>query len=260
MSIAALTLLLLAADPAATVPDTLYALHTRVHVRANEELDSDHLRVLARKNVTLWLSTRTNSLRASTLESINRFGEAWISLRAPVDEADARQLNKVATAGIWLETKDLDGARRVLGPRKLALKLSGPLEAALAEKLKKLRPSEISWVAPAQVDLLSWSLFRALPGRKLLLRGTDELWPTQCPANPSSSEPTMQVGLESAEKLLEGAFPCGRAPRIEVPLTVDRAAVQALLVREPSVELVIDVGDDPLKASKAKRLLDALGF
>jgi hypothetical protein len=55
-------------------------------------------------------------------------------------------------------------------------------------------------------------------------------------------------------------FPCGRGPRIEVPLDVDRAMLQSLLVREPSTELVIDLGDDPRSVSKARRLLDDLGL
>ncbi len=252
--------LLCAEPPAAPAPSGLPALGTRVHLRASEELDPDLLRPLARKNVILWLSTRTNTLRASTLDTVNRFGEAWLGFRAPVTEAEARQLAKVPLAGLWIDAADLDGARRVLGPRRLAVKLVGPLDAVLAQKLKNLKPTEVSWAAPAEVDLLSWSLFRALPGRKMLLRNADEIWPVKCPAAPSSAEPTVQLPLASLERLEDGAFPCGRAPRIVVPLTLELAAAQALLVKEPSAQLVIEVGEDPLKASKARRLLDALGF
>jgi len=137
----ALTLLgvVLAADPKpAEAPSIFLATSVRVHLRASEELEPDHLRALARQNVTLWLSTRSNTLRASTLETINKFGEAWIALRAPVRESDARQLSKVPRAGLWIDAKDLDGARRVLGPRRLAINLHGPLDGALFEKLQKL--------------------------------------------------------------------------------------------------------------------------
>ena len=45
-----------------------------------------------------------------------------------------------------------------------------------------------------------------------------------------------------------------------MPLDVDRAVLQSLLVREPSTELVIELGDDPRMVSKARRLLDDLGL
>ena len=255
-----LLLLLLAAEPAPEPPPIFLATSIRVHLHASEELDPDYLRALARKNVTLWLSTRTNTLRASTLETINKFGDAWIALRAPVREADARQLGKVPSAGLWIDVKDLDGSRRVLGPRRLAINLSGALDAVLFEKLQKLRPAETIWRAPPEVDLLSWGLFRQLPGRKVLIRSASELWPVDCPLDPAASEPTLQAEVGAGAKIAGRGFPCGRGPRIEVPLDVDRAVLQRLLVREPSTELVITLGDDPRMVSKARRLLDDLGL
>ena len=256
----ALTLLgvVLAADPKpAEAPSIFLATSVRVHLRASEELEPDHLRALARKNVTLWLSTRSNTLRASTLETINKFGEAWIALRAPVRESDARQLSKVPRAGLWIDAKDLDGARRVLGPRRLAINLHGPLDGALFEKLQKLRPAETIWRAPPEVDLLSWGLFRQLPGRKVLARSSAEPWPVQCPADPPDGEPTVQASVATLGATGQG-FPCGRGPRVEVPLDVERAMLQRLLVKEPSTELVIEIGEDPRLVSKARRLLDDL--
>ena len=251
--IAAALLLLLAADP----PAIFLATSVRVHLHASEELDPDYLRALARKNVTLWLSTRTNTL-TSTLETINKFGDSWIALRAPVSESDARQLNKVPRAGLWIDVKDLDGARRVLGPRRLAISLHGALDAALFDKLQKLRPAETIWRAPVDLDLLSYGLFRQLPGRKVLVRSTAELSPVDCPAAPGDGEPTLQARLEAVLK--ERGFPCGRGPRVEIPLEADRAVLESLLVREPSTELVIELGDDPRMVSKARRLLDDLGL
>ena len=270
--ISGLVCLLLAAEPRAPeAPAAFVATHVRVHLRASEELDPDYLRALARRNVTLWLSTRTNTLRASTLETINKFGEAWVAMRAPVRESDALQLSKVPTAGLWLDVKDLDGARRVLGPRRLALELTGPLDAALFEKLRKVRAAETIWRAPAELDLLSWGLFRQLPGRKVLVRATVE---APCPSGPSASEPTVQTKLEAVLAVLRSnvsqrdagearataAFPCGRGPRIQVPLDVDRALLHELFVREPSAELVIELGEDPRAVSRARRLLDDLGL
>lgn len=262
--IAGLLLSVLAADPRPVPPPEpspiFLATSIRVHLRASEELDPDYLRALARKNVTLWLSTRTNTLRASTLETINKFSDVWIALRAPVREADAQQLNKVPRAGVWIDVRDLDGARRVLGPRRLAINLHGALDVALFAKLQKLRPAETIWRAPPEVDLLSWGLFRQLPGRKVLVRSSLEAWPTECPADPRDGEPTLEAKVDGADKVTRPGFPCGRGPRIEVPLEVDRPLLQTLLVREPSTELVIDIGDDPRLVSKARRLLDDLGL
>lgn len=252
--------LVLAVDPPRPAPEGQASLGTRVHLHASEELDPDLLRPLARKNVTLWLSTGTNTLRGSTLDTVNRFSEAWISFRAPVTQLEGRQLAKVPTAGLWIDAKDLDGARRLLGPRRLAVRLTGPLEPALAEQLRQLRISEVTWAAPAEVDLLSWGLFRQLPGRKVLLRAANEIWPVKCPPDPRPSEPTIQVALEAIATVQDGAFPCGRAPRVEVAVDVEPTAVQALLVTQPSAELIVDIAADPLKASKARRLLDELGF
>ncbi len=252
----ALIAALLASEPPPDTAPVFLATSVRVHLHASEELDPDYLRAFARKNVVLWLSTRTNTLRASTLESIAKFDDAWIFLRAPVRDSDARQLSKVPRAGLWLDFNDLDGARRVLGPRRLAINLIGPLDEATFDKLQSLRPAETSWAAPVLVDLLSWSLFRQLPGRKILLRNPGEPLPADCPENPGTGEPTLQ----SRSGLNPGGFPCGRGPRIEVPWDIDRTVLKGLLVREPSTELVVRLGDDPRMVSKVRRLLDDLGL
>lgn len=255
MIASALALVVLAAEPP---PDTAVFLATavRVHLHASEEVDPDYLRALARKNVVLWLSTRTNTLRASTLETIAKFDDAWIALRAPVRESDVRQLGKVPRAGVWLDFKDLDGARRVLGPRRTAVTLSGPLDEAAFDKLQALRPAETIWSAPPQVDLLSWSLFRQLPGRKILIRDPGEPLPADCPRDPGTAEPTLQ----SRTGLNPGGFPCGRGPRIEVPWDIDRTVLKGLLVRDPTTELIVRLSDDPRMVTKVRRLLDDLGL
>ena len=251
--------LVLSADPG-----LLLAPSVRVHLRASEEVAPDHLRALARKNVTLWLTTRSNTLRASTLDTLNRFGDAWIHLRAPVTEPDAAQLQKVPRAGVVLDARDLDRAQRILGPRRLAIRLEGPIDAALIARLARTRPDETLWRAPAELDLLTWSLFRQLPGRKLLYRatasepvvGADGGSADPCPADPPTAEPAPQGPVGVAPFL----FPCGRGPRIEIPLDVDRAVLQRLIVRDPSTELVVELPDDPRQLSKARRLFDDLGL
>src|SRR6266700_7350782 len=73
-------------------PTALAPQGTRVHVKASEDLDPDRLRALARPGVTVWLSTRSNLLKVSTMENLNRFDGAFIQLRAPVTQSQARAL------------------------------------------------------------------------------------------------------------------------------------------------------------------------
>src|SRR5437879_653198 len=76
-------------------PQELAAPSLAVHVLAHEDLDPDRLRSLARPRVTLWLSTGSNVLRASTLDNLRRFESAYVALRAPITESQARSFEKI---------------------------------------------------------------------------------------------------------------------------------------------------------------------
>ena len=53
-------------------------------------------------------------------------------------------------------------------------------------------------------------------------------------------------------------YPCGTGTRVVVQPEVETWLLQSLLVRDPSVELVIEVGADPARAIAARGLLERL--
>ena len=124
-------------------PEVFVATLPRVHVRVHEELDADRLRELARPGVTLWLSTRSNTLRASMVENVARFDSAWVQLRWPLKPVDANVFSKLPKAGAWLEPEGLPMASRF---RRVAISLKGPLDEALLAKVSAARPAELRWV------------------------------------------------------------------------------------------------------------------
>ncbi len=229
-----------------------------MHLRASDELDPDHLRALARPNVTLWLSTKTNVLRASTIENLNRFDAAFVSMKPPITQWQTQALEKAPRAGIWLDVAALEGRglARILGPRPLALKLQGDLDETLASRIAAARPELIEWTAPSTIDVLSWSLFRALPGKKLLLI---EAAATACEQR-SDREPASRVHVAALLALGSAAFPCGRGPRVIVEPDTDRWLLQSMLLRDPTIELEVDVGSNEVAAQNVRRLFDDLGL
>ena len=149
----------------------------RVHLRVHEDLEPDRLRELARPGVTLWLSTRSNTLRASTMENVGRFDAAWVQLRAPLAPFEARAFSKLPTTGVMLGLESLDVVGRLPGARRVALALKGPLDEATVAKVRAARPSELRWTPEGGVDLLSWGQFSQLPGRRVIVATPD----TCCP-------------------------------------------------------------------------------
>lgn len=241
-------------------PEALVAATVRVHVVASEELEPDALRALARPQVTLWLETRSNTLRESTVEQLARFDEAWVQLRAPLSKADARVLARAPKAGLWLSPKELDGVLgRAPGVRRLAVDVAGPLDAALAERLRAARPSFIRWQPGAPVDLLGWGLFRQLPGRKVWAPAPTEVLATRC-AERDSALPSLELHVATLLAMSADVFPCGRGTRVVVGGDVEPWLLQSLVVRDPALELVLRVGADAAKASQARKLLERLGL
>lgn len=239
-----------------TAPQVFVASRPRVHIRAHEDLDPDRLRELARPGVTLWLSTQSNTLRASTVENVARFDRSWVQLRAPLQSFDARVFSKMPTAGLWLDLASASIARRVPGVRQLAVSVYGPLDAQQL-RIFDSRAAEVRWTPTAPVDVLTWGLFRQFPGRKIVVANSETLLSMQC-AQQKTGEPSMEVHVASLLTLSSGIFPCGSGTRVIVDPLIDDWLLQSLLVRDPSVELVVEVGGDSKVALATRGLLDRL--
>ncbi len=235
-------------------PEVFVATSPRVHVRAHEELEPDRLRELARPGVTLWLSTRSNTLRASTVENVARFDTAWVQLRTPLKPVDSNVFSKLPAAGAWLEPASLSLAGRL---RRLVVSVKGPLDEALVAKVIAARPAEVRWSPEGEIDLLTWGQFRRLPGRRVIVGSAQTLLPVKCEAR-TASDPSMELHVASLLAISSDVFPCGMGTRVVVQPEVETWLLQSLLVRDPSVELVIEVGSDPKRALGARALLERL--
>ena len=136
----------------------------RVHVFASEDLEPDALRRLVRPGVTLWLQTRSNMLRSSTVDTLRRAETAWVQLRPPVLRPHWDQLGRLPRAGAWVEPRHALGAgmgRR--GAHPLALEVTSPTPA---DALRKLRPLATVFRLPVTAEVAA-----KVPGEKLLWGG-----------------------------------------------------------------------------------------
>ncbi|MFO0596075.1 MAG: hypothetical protein U0228_12240 [Myxococcaceae bacterium] len=238
-------------------PDVFLPATARVHVRASEELDPDRLRDLTRPGVTLWLSTRSNTLKASTLENLARFDVAWVQLRAPLKPVDAALFRKVPGVGAWVSPPSLGVQALLPGARRVAVELQGPLDETTFAQLSQARPAEVTWRQPPPIDLLAWGQFRALGGRRIIAADARALLPVKC-AERSANDPSLELHVANLLALSSDVFPCGQGTRVVVQPTVETWLLQSLLVRDPSVELVLEIGADSERAVAARGLLDRL--
>ena len=227
-----------------------------MHVRVHEDLDPDRLRDLARPGVTLWLSTRSNTLRASTLENVARFDTAWVQLRAPLVPSDARAFSKVPSAGAWVSVNSLKAASRF---RRVAVTLEGPLDEAVIAKVSAARPAEVRWSPTGPIDLLAWGELRSLPGRRVVAAEPQRLLPVKCERR-SAGDPSTELHVASLLALSSDVYPCGTGTRVVVQPQVETWLLQSMIVRDPSVELVVEVGAESARAVATRGLLERLGL
>jgi hypothetical protein len=229
----------------------------RVHVLVRDTLEPDRLRDLARPNVTAWVETSNNTLSVAAVENLARFDEAFVQLRAPLAHVDAAEFARMPRVGPWLEFADLALVGRLPGARRLAVSIKALDEPTVAA-LTRARPSVVRWTPAAELDVLQWSLFRQVPGHRVVVGATHLLVPQRCTER-RGDEAALELHVANLLALSSDAFPCGKGTRVVVPLDVDRWLLQSLLVRDPSVELVLEVGADAERARAARALLDALG-
>lgn len=235
-------------------PQTFIATAPRVHVLAHESLETDRLRELARPGVTLWLRTDSNTLKKSTVENLQRFDSVWVQLRAPLKPVDAAVFSKIPKAGAWLDASALALVGRLPGARRVAVTIDG---APDFEAIRRVRPAEVRWVPGAGLDLLAWSQFRSLPGRRILSAAPGALLPVSC-AERTSADPSVELHVATLLALSSDVFPCGQGTRVVIQPSIEPWLLQSILVRDPSVELVIDVGGDRTRALGARELLEKL--
>ena len=239
-------------------PDVIVGRSVRVHVVASEELEPDVLRALARPQVVLWLTTRSNTLRESTLDTLNRFESSFVELRPPVAAIDGNALKKSPRAGLWLKLDTAASLATVRGSRPLALEVTGSLDEVKHGWVLAQRPTFLRWAPGESIDLLEWSRFKTLPGRKTVVLSAGLLLPRDC-ATRDPAEPSAELHVATLLAVSAGVFPCGAGTRVEVPPEVEPWLLKSLIVRDPSVELVVRVGDDVRKVGRARALLELLG-
>ncbi len=237
-------------------PEAFVGPAPRVHVRVHEDLDPDRLRELARPGVTLWLSTRSNTLRASTLENVARFDTAWVQLRSPLVPSDARVFSKLPAAGAWVGVDSLKAANRF---RRVAVTLEGPLDEGVIAKVSAARPAEVRWSPSGPIDLLAWGQLRSLPGRRIVAAEPQSLLPVKCERR-TAGDPSTELHLASLLALSSDVYPCGIGTRVVVQPQVETWLLQSMIVRDPSVELVVEVGAESARAVATKGLLERLSL
>ncbi len=249
---AALLVTMLAQAPG---PEALVLPGYRLHLVMDESVEADTLSALAGSGTVLWLRTRSNMLRDSTVEALARFPEAYVQLRPPVKEEHVRQLRRAPRVGVWLEAQNLTGAglHRV-GPRRIAVEVRGAMDAQLAQRLAGLRPSRIAWFpGGTEVTLEAWGQFAQLPGSKLLaLSG---------PLGDACPELPRRAALATVTlRVEEGASQssCGLGRRVVMRGLPDEAALVALLSRSPSTELEVEVGTEAGELERARAWVQRL--
>jgi hypothetical protein len=242
-------------------PTELAAPSLRVSVEVSEALEPDRLRALARPGVSAWVRTRSNTLSESTVENLARFDEAWVELRAPLSATDAAVFRRIPRAGAWGSLEAMAAARqRLPGARRLAVELAGGLDEERWGQVDRLRPAVVRWTPAGSVAVLEWALFRALDGEKLVVVTPELLVPVRCGDVRARREPAAELHLGELLAMSSDVFPCGPGARVIVEPGTEGWLLQSLVVRDPSLELVVSIGADAEKASRAGRLLDALGL
>lgn len=247
MSVAAALLVTLLAQ--APGPTELGLPGYRLHLVVDESVEADALSALAGSGTVLWLRTRSNMLKNSTVEALARFPEAYVQLRPPLKEEQVQQLRRAPRAGVWLEAQALTGAGlHRLGPRRIAVELRGALDAELARRIAGLRPSRIAWFpGSTEVTLETWGLFAQLPGSKLLALSGPVA--DACPEVPRRAA-LATVILRVEEGASQGR--CGLGRRVVMRGLPEQAALVELLSREPSTELEIEVGTGAAELERAR--------
>ena len=222
----------------------------QVHVVASESLDPDRLRALARPEVVLWVRTRTNGLRRSTVETLQLAGSAFVEVRPPLGAPALAPF--VGRIGPWIDLRDVDVSRvRRWSPGRLAVDVDGPFTEALVARLRVLRPAAVRWSRGGWPEHDEWVRVRGFHGVELLGLGKA---PVDCGAVPARTRVRVRLalGLVTADGV------CGMPLRVEVAAAAEAAEVHTLLLAHPDADLAVDVGGETAQADAARRWIDQL--
>lgn len=261
---AAVALLLAGAPDDSRGPPTLVLMGFRIHVIVAEDIDPDGLKSLARPGVVLWMQTRTNMLRASVVEGLARFEEAYVQLHPPVLAAHAAQLERAGRAGIWLEDADLDGPGvHRLGPRRLAVRISGELTPERAERVRRARPTLVQWRPDDWVSMEAWAHFAQLPGAKLAdlgavrSAGLGQRICTLSLKGMSGGGIALRWDLAYQSEPAE-LFSCPGRTQVRIRPDIEATMLARILAANPAIELEVEVGSAGGELRAARSLIQRL--
>lgn len=244
----------------APLPSGLVLPPVRLHVVVDDDVDPDALRGLAQPGTTVWLETRSNMLRESTVEALAGFDSVFVRVRPPLLEPQLRQLRRLPRAGLWIRLADADALRVFrLGPRPLAVEGRGVLDAERIAELGSLRPSEVQWEGAVNPDV--WSALATLRGRKVVHLSGEGAWPCTEDGNADPVPPPALRGLwlgattDAPEGLLHRPLPaCGLPLRVRLLGPPSDAELARIFSRRPLTELEVAVESDPESVRAVQRL------
>jgi hypothetical protein len=251
--------LAVAADPSDLPPAGVVGPLPVVHLFASEDLSPDALGALARPEVVLWLATRSNTLRASTVARLARFRESYVQLHSPIKTQDWAQLEAVPRAGVWLSAEAATEPTLFrAGARRRALSLRGPLDASALKAVAAARPVRIRWEPGDPPNLEAWSRFAQLPcARVLVWDGPLGQFSDGCPV---SGRPAGLILWADSPRLAAPAAlarACGWPLAVRLPGQVGSEWLAGLIGKYPQLDLELEASDDGA-ATAARGFLDTL--
>lgn len=221
----------------ATLPADVAVPTLNVHVFASEELGPDALRKLARPSVTLWLDTKTNMLRESTMDVLRAGGASYVRVRPPLVEAHQRRFATLRS-GVWVDAAELSAlSLHWVGTRPVAVEVNGTGDWAA---VSRVRPSFVFWAKPG-CDEGAWSAAKALKGRVVTVEATP------C----AFAGPPVIASYRGAAPSTE------KNPFIWIRPDAAPAQVRDLYVRNAATQLLVSVGERSGDVRKLAALLDA---
>jgi hypothetical protein len=251
----------MAQSPLAGAPRDLALPGYKVHLIVSEDLNPDALRGLARPNTVLWMQTRSNMLRVSSVENLARFPEAYVFIRPPVLDLHAQQLKRAPAAGLWVREQDLatPGLYR-FGGRPLAIDVEGELSEERASNVTRAKPRRITW-SPSTLDMMSWSRFAQLPGAKLIQaaeEGAVVAALNACRCTKGLKRIALRLDgrtWKTGERTLP---PDGIGARVRISSAPSDRLLSWIFAKNPTVELELEIGTNEDAAEEAAQLLRRL--